>query len=257
MKLKTKLTFALAFISGAVWAQANTFPSNGNAGVNTLAPAGNLQVKGLSYWDASTTLFLTNNAVDYGRTSLILTGRFQNNNDGWSFGSAARNAIVFAQNASSSAVNVGSIGDEKYSLQLEGNSNSLGFMSKLNGNNPNLVITQTGNIGINTSTPNEKLSVNGKIRAQEIKVETANWPDYVFADDYKLMSLAELEKYVVQHKHLPEIPTANDVEKNGIDLGEMNKLLLKKIEELTLYLIEIKKENTLLNSKLDMIKNKR
>ncbi|TKC04717.1 hypothetical protein FA048_18700 [Pedobacter polaris] len=100
-----------------------------------------------------------------------------------------------------------------------------------------------GNVGIGTATPNEKLSVNGKIRAHEIKVETANWPDYVFEDDYNITSLTELEKYIKENKHLPEMPSAKEAEANGVELGEMNKLLLKKVEELTLLLIDQNKKN--------------
>jgi hypothetical protein len=100
-----------------------------------------------------------------------------------------------------------------------------------------------GNVGIGTSTPAEKLSVNGKIRAQEIKVEAAGWPDYVFSKDYQLPTLQETEKHIKQKGHLPEIPSAEEVKANGVDLGDMNAKLLKKIEELTLHLIELKKEN--------------
>ncbi|WP_199137831.1 hypothetical protein [Pedobacter sp. ASV12] len=99
-----------------------------------------------------------------------------------------------------------------------------------------------GNVGIGTTTPNEKLSVNGKIRAKEIKVETANWPDYVFADGYKVEKLEELERYIKANKHLPEMPSAKEVEANGVELGEMVKLQQKKIEELTLLLIEQNKQ---------------
>jgi hypothetical protein len=68
----------------------------------------------------------------------------------------------------------------------------------------------------------------------------ANWPDYVFKKDYALPSLADVKTYIDQNQHLPEIPSAQQIEKDGINLGEMNKLLLKKVEELTLYLIEMK-----------------
>lgn len=95
-----------------------------------------------------------------------------------------------------------------------------------------------GNLGLGINNPQERLAVNGKIRAKEIKVEMANWPDYVFENDYKIISLQELEKYIKEKKHLPEMPTAKEVEAGGVELGEMNKLMLKKIEELTLYLIE-------------------
>lgn len=105
-------------------------------------------------------------------------------------------------------------------------------------------IDANGNVGIGTTDPKDyRLAVNGKIRAQEIKVETANWPDYVFGKDYQLPSLPETEKYIKEKGHLPGIPSAEEVKANGIDLGEMNAKLLQKIEELMLHLIEIKKEN--------------
>lgn len=119
-----------------------------------------------------------------------------------------------------------------------------------------IVIDGLGNIGLGTLTPKEKLSVNGKIRAQEIKVETANWPDYVFAKDYKLESLEETERHIKEKGHLPEIPSAEEVKTNGVDLGEMNAKLLKKIEELTLYLIEFKKENDEQKKDILYLKNK-
>ncbi|MNH04457.1 hypothetical protein D3C79_637510 [compost metagenome] len=99
-----------------------------------------------------------------------------------------------------------------------------------------------GSVGIGTETPREKLSVNGKIRAHEIKVETANWPDYVFKENYPLKSLDSLRAFIQENGHLPEVPNAASIEKDGQSLGEMNKILLKKIEELTLYLLEKDKE---------------
>jgi hypothetical protein len=101
-----------------------------------------------------------------------------------------------------------------------------------------MFISSIGQIGIGTVTPREKLSVNGKIRAHEIKVETAYWPDYVFAKDYPLPSLAETEKHIIEKGHLQGIPSAEEVKSDGIDLGDMNAKLLQKIEELTLLLIE-------------------
>ena len=106
-----------------------------------------------------------------------------------------------------------------------------------------IVIDGVGNIGMGTLSPREKLSVNGNIRAREVKVEATNWPDYVFREEYQLQSLRDIEKYIKANKHLPEIPSAAEIEKDGVQLGEMNRLLLKKIEELTMHLIE--KENQL------------
>jgi hypothetical protein len=100
----------------------------------------------------------------------------------------------------------------------------------------------TGNVGIGTINPTEKLSVKGKIRAQEIKVEAVNWPDYVFDEGYKVETLKELESYIKTNKHLPGMPTAKQIETDGLELGEMVKLQQQKIEELTLHLIEKDKQ---------------
>ncbi len=99
-----------------------------------------------------------------------------------------------------------------------------------------------GSLGIGTTNPNGwKLAVNGKIRAKEVKVE-ANWADYVFEDNYDLPTLQEVETHIKEKGHLQNIPSAQEVAENGIELGEMNKLLLEKIEELTLYTIQQEKE---------------
>jgi hypothetical protein len=97
-----------------------------------------------------------------------------------------------------------------------------------------------GNVGIGTSSPNQKLTVNGTIYGKEVKVDlNVPGPDYVFEKDYPLMSLEETKAYIDANKHLPEVPSAKEMEKNGVQLGEMNMLLLKKVEELTLNLIHL------------------
>ena len=95
-----------------------------------------------------------------------------------------------------------------------------------------------GNVGIGVDNPSEKLVVDGNIRSEEIKVEIIDGPDYVFESDYWLRSLSELREYIKINKHLPEIPSAKEMEDKGVNLGEMNMLLLKKIEELTLYTLD-------------------
>ena len=100
-------------------------------------------------------------------------------------------------------------------------------------------IDGNGNVGIGNPNPDAKLAVSGQVHAQEVKVSiTVPGPDYVFDKEYKLTSLEDIKTYIDQNKHLPEVPSATEVEKNGVNLGEMNALLLKKIEELTLYVIE-------------------
>lgn len=95
-----------------------------------------------------------------------------------------------------------------------------------------------GNLGIGTSSPTARLTVKGNIHAEEIKVAVGNWPDYVFSQNHELLSLGELERFIKTNRHLPEIPSAASVNERGISLGEMNALLLKKIEELTLHVID-------------------
>ena len=114
-----------------------------------------------------------------------------------------------------------------------------------------MVIESDGNVGIGTINPGSwRLAVNGKIRAKEIKVETG-WSDFVFYDNYKLPTLQEVENHINEKGHLKDIPSAKEVEENGIFLGEMDSKLLQKIEELTLYTIQQQKEIKQQNSKLE------
>ena len=105
-----------------------------------------------------------------------------------------------------------------------------------------MIFNENGNLGIGTANPNGwRLAVNGKIKAKEIKVET-EWRDFVFCNNYNLPTLKEVENHINEKGHLKDIPSAKEVEKNGISLGEMNFKLLQKIEELTLYTIQQQKE---------------
>lgn len=109
-----------------------------------------------------------------------------------------------------------------------------------------LLVKGNGSVGIGTQdTKGYKLAVNGSAIFTKVKVEAySGWPDYVFEHNYQLPALLDVEKYILEHKHLPNVPSAVEVAKDGQDLGEMDKKLLQKIEELTLYLIDLKKENS-------------
>jgi hypothetical protein len=113
-----------------------------------------------------------------------------------------------------------------------------------------IYINAAGNLGIGTANPTEKLAVNGNIKCKQVEVSLTGWSDFVFEDDYRLMPLDEVDAFVKEHNHLPGVPSADEVISNGANLGEMDAILLKKIEELTLYVIELKKENEALKVKL-------
>jgi hypothetical protein len=121
---------------------------------------------------------------------------------------------------------------------------------------PMFTVVTNGNVGIGTSNPVNKLDVKGVIRATEVKIETG-WADFVFNDDYRLKPLSEVNTFIKENRHLPEIPSAAEVKENeGVNLGEMQVKLLQKIEELTLYLIQ--QENTIqeLKSEIRELKEK-
>lgn len=138
------------------------------------------------------------------------------------------------------------------------NDNSSDFpnsMSLYGGSHPSF----PGQVIIGAQTPgdNSKLTVNGTVRAEEAKVVLdVEAPDYVFDPEYSLRSLNEVENYIIKNKHLPEIPSAAEFAENGVMLGQMSFDLLKKVEELTLYMIELKKENETLKERVERLESK-
>lgn len=125
------------------------------------------------------------------------------------------------------------------------------------GGESRIRVNRNGKVGIGTTTPDSDafLTVAGNIHAREIKVTaTAGGADFVFADDYALPKLQEVEAFIKKNKHLPEIPSAAEMEANGLHLAEMNIKLLQKVEELTLYLIEQEKEMKRMKDKINQLK---
>ncbi len=118
------------------------------------------------------------------------------------------------------------------------------IMARNNGAVADLYLqVEGGKLGIGTSTIPDAyiMAVDGAVRTKEIVVETG-WSDYVFEDDYDLRSLDEVAAFIEDNGHLPDVPTAEDVEANGVPVGEMSSTLLRKIEELTLYMLELDRE---------------
>ena len=120
-----------------------------------------------------------------------------------------------------------------------------------------------GSLGIGVTLANNpngyKFAVNGKIGAKEVQIEntSSTWPDFVFKSDFKLRSLSDVENYIKDNGHLPEIPSEKQVKEEGIKVGEMNAKLLQKIEELTLYLIEANKRIDNLSKEVKELQGKK
>lgn len=117
-------------------------------------------------------------------------------------------------------------------------------------------INRIGNVSIGTTNHDSKLAVNGTIHSKEVKVDMTGWSDFVLKKEYELPTLEEVEKYIIEKGHLENIPTEKEVLENGIKLGEMNAKLLQKIEEMTLYMIEMKKDLNKQNEEIEKLKAK-
>jgi hypothetical protein len=140
---------------------------------------------------------------------------------------------------------------------LRGQSFDDGFLEFGTRGLARMIIDSNGKVGIGTSNiPSDyKLAVEGKIIAEEVMIKhRSGWPDFVFHNDYDLMPIAEVESFVLKNSHLPGIPDAATVRDEGLSIGEMQKLLLQKIEELTLYIIKQDKDIKQLKTELSVLK---
>lgn len=250
------------------------FSQNGNVGLGGFSgpgvPIGRLDVLG-SGTTSSTNTFLLRNSVGDTLLRMRDDGRMGIGYNGSSYGRTL--------NMGGTGINFYTANEAAFGGAIFPTDTSLVIWSNSSVNNYLVFQPSWGNTGIGTYTPNAKLhlngaqligsnsavpatgyqlSVDGKIIAEEVKVQlSTSWPDYVFGEGYKLMPIDELEKSIQQNKHLPNIPSAADVTaEKGIVLGEMNRKLLEKIEELTLYIIQLKKENNSLESRLKLVENK-
>lgn len=212
-------------------AQLNTFPNSGDAGIGVLNPS--------SYFHGGNNrvmeIFNSNNSLNSQSHFVLSSGALVRESSIGTISWVSRNSSGFKGVAYIGALQA-----------TDATTNAMGNLvfATSNGSYFNkITMDPNGNLGIGIETPKEKLSVNGNIRTREIKVEINNWPDYVFKPNYNLLPLHETEQFIITNGHLPDVPRAEEVVSNGLSLGEMNKILLKKIEEITLHVIELDKAN--------------
>lgn len=220
---------------------SNIYYNTGNVGIGLNNPSTILQI---AKTDASTNLSLSNTAaIDiWNMSGSANTGAQINFRSDGNSGASGIGAVIGYVNMTSTST-AGSAGNLVFGVKKLKEDATI---------TPAITIQQGGYVGIGTSTPQTALHVNGDLRvdgtifhrgtlkSQEINVEVPNgaWKDYVFAPSYRLKSLKEVEQYIHSNGHLPEIPSAKEVEQNGISVGDMQAKLLQKVEELTLYSIE-------------------
>jgi len=212
----------------------------GNVGIGTTTPSQKLEING--------NIYLNNGLNGNGQSGTQLI--FNN-----TFGTTGPNKIVLYNDGASWE---GGLGIKSNTVTLHSGGNFQFYNGTAPGTDgiPTMTVLSSGNVGIGTTTPDQLLSVAGTIHSKEVKVDLIGWPDYVFKPAYHLPSLTDVKTYIDQNHHLPDMPSEQDVAKDGLDLGEMNKLLTQKVEELTLYLIDLKKENETLKQEQKIINRK-
>jgi hypothetical protein len=237
-----------------------------NVGINTDNPRVRLDVQGTSYTQKmaignieptslGNKLFHLKTPITYSNSEEIYTLEnnnnkiFQLNNDGSLFlNSNASNNIQFrvkAEDKIGFCLEHYATSDNNFALKLVTDRENTKAIGVLNNSIQTFLVYSDGHTLIgdlfNTNHADAKLTVNGKIVSKSLYCTMQNWADEVFENDYVLPSLASVEAYYKKFKHLPEIPSEQEVLEKGIDVAEMNRLLLKKIEEMTIILVEQEK----------------
>jgi len=286
MTRKSILTGFIASMCASVClAQSNTypFPASGSVGIGTTSPVGKLDIAdsrtlGSKYNPSQSLIRLQ----DGSSAEMLLDGNEIYANNGIHIGTTYSHPIKFRKVNTTQFVDlmtltpggflgIGTVSpstkvhltgpDTKFITLTRdglGKNGHIGYGTANNGgiylgtdDNPYVLwAQQNGRVGIGTTNPQATLAVEGNILAKEVKVKTnIAVPDYVFEPDYELPTLTDVETFVKKYKHLPEVPSAGDIARQGLDVAEMNLLLLKKVEELTLYILEQQREINQLKEK--------
>lgn len=241
---KTILILTVLFSINNSFAQSlfsNTFPLNGNVGVGILTPTSKLHVNSTT---SSVAIRVSANQPGNTNNSFMDMAIPRNNNNYSSLANAYDVVLRAAPGAGKFLVTNTGIGSTVFATGGFGNETE------------RMVITVDGNIGIGKSNPTDKLEVNGRIHARSVKVDLDDWPDYVFLSNYSLTPLKKVEQFIENNGHLENVPSAQEIMNKGLDLGAMDKVLLEKIEELTLHLIQKEKEIEAIKTEKDDLAQK-
>lgn len=270
------LLSGICFALGLTMNAQNTFPTTGNVGVGTASPQHSLHVKKTTTTDGD--LKIDEGKITLGNVSDILMegqyrakvltdGAFRMRSD-FPF----INLFLTDNPSSPSLIDIAIspvpfgfshkavVGDAVFRAGLYGKSLIIANEFKYAGNDikftttapsesgasTKLIIKNDGSIGIGTETPDAKLAVNGDIHSKEVRIDLNNWPDYVFDENYNLPTIIEAEQHIQEKGYLINMPSAQAIETNGLQLGEVTRLQQEKIEELMLYIIELNKRIELL-----------
>ncbi|WP_314242221.1 tail fiber protein [Empedobacter tilapiae] len=287
---KILLSALVAFIGvSSLLAQTNVFPNSGNVGIGTTTPTESLEIKNGNIKWAQSKL-----TVDQGGAIQLVADNvntrpyvsFQNAFNQYSF-------MIIPNNQRKTLMLSGGLIEPYNGFHFTNSESGTGYFTKIvpldqgdgitglnfmskHGNSNNwtsslyirsAVNHTNGYVGIGTTNPDEKLTVKGKIHAEEIIVDLAVPADYVFQKyftgkselkaDYEFPKLDEVEKFVKENNHLPGIPSAKEIQEKGLRVGEMNNLLLQKIEELTLLLIEQNKKMAQQEERINELETKK
>lgn len=203
---------------------ANTFPSSGNVGIGDTSPWTDLVVSSGNSGDSIVAIEAdldNNNENDNPRIEMRMDGGLT--------------GVIFG-----------------FAEEAGGTANVVRLATMYGGTITWDTLTinpQNKNVGIGTTNPTQKLAVNGSIRAKEVIVDTG-WSDFVFEEGYHLPSLDAVRNHIKIHGHLPGVPSAAEIHEQGLPVGESQKILMQKVEELTLYLLQLKQANEELQARI-------